>query len=223
MIKILPLGLKDYKETRDLQKDLQQKLIAGDPDDYLILCSHPAVITRGKSSKVNQVLATEEELQNQEISVLEVERGGETTYHDPGQIILYPIINLSRYKKDVAWYLRQLEEVIILSLQEYGVRGVRIQGKTGVWITSGTKDSDRKIASLGVRISRWCTMHGLAVNIYNAENFKWIVPCGLEGVQMTDLLTETRVDSKLSAELFAKFQEKLVANFQRVFAEDSSF
>ncbi len=217
MLKIIDLGLCDYQETRDLQKELQQKLIAGDPDDYLIICSHTAVITRGKSSKENQILASEAELEAQKISVIEVERGGETTYHDPGQLILYPIINLSRHKKDVAWYLRQLEEVIILSLQEFGVRGLRIQGKTGVWIGSGGGFPDRKIASLGVRISRWCTMHGLAVNIYNSDKFKVIVPCGIDGVMMTDLITETRVDSQLSVDLFVKFQDSIVANFQRVF------
>ena len=220
MLQIKDIGLKDYQEVREYQKDLQQKLIAGDPDDYLIVCSHPPVITKGKSSKPNQVLATDLELVEKKILVLDIERGGETTYHDPGQLILYPILNLNRHKRDVSWYLRQLEEVIIQSLQDFGVRGVRIQGKTGVWVLGDNYSPDRKIASLGVRISRWCTLHGLAVNIFNSENFSVIIPCGLEGVQMTDLLKETCVDLKLSEELYTQFQEKIIFHFEQIFSSN---
>lgn len=185
MLKILDLGLRDYETVWEQQQKLQRELIAGGENDYLICCSHYPVITLGRSANKNNIL------NSKQTPIFEIERGGDVTYHGKGQIILYPILNLNRYKKDVCWYLRFLEETIIQVLRELEIPSCRITGKTGVWV------QDKKIASLGIRISRWCTMHGVALNILPDDGFKDIIPCGLEGVSITSVIQESKNPEKI--------------------------
>lgn len=179
----LDIGLKPYREVWALQKKLQSELIAGTGKQTVILCEHPAVITLGTSADAENVLAKEETLKDRGIEVVKIERGGDVTYHGPGQLVVYPILNLNNYRRDVDWYLRLLEGAIIDTMADFGVSGIRIAGKTGVW-TSPTE----KIASIGVRFSRWCSMHGLALNVTTAEDgFNLINPCGFKDIKMSSL------------------------------------
>lgn len=185
-LRVLELGLKPYREVWDLQKKLQAELIAGTGEQTLIICEHSPVITLGTSAEASNVLAREDELKTHGIEVIKIERGGDVTYHGPGQLVAYPILNLNYYRRDVDWYLRQLEQIIIDTLADCGVTGMRIPGKTGVW-TSDTK----KIASIGVRLSRWCTMHGLSLNVQDCSvGFNLINPCGFRDIEMTSLEQE---------------------------------
>lgn len=179
----LDVGLKPYQEIWALQKQLQSELIAGTGKQTVILCEHPAVITLGTSADAENVLAKEETLKDRGIEVVKIERGGDVTYHGPGQLVVYPILNLNNYRRDVDWYLRLLEGVIIDTMAEFGVSGIRISGKTGVW-TSPTE----KIASIGVRFSRWCSMHGLSLNVTTTQDgFDLINPCGFKDIKMSSL------------------------------------
>jgi lipoyl(octanoyl) transferase len=182
----LELGLKPYREVWDLQKKLQSELIAGTGSQKIIICEHPPVITLGTSADAGNILAKEEQLKARGIELIKIERGGDVTYHGPGQLVAYPILNLNNYKRDVDWFLRLLEEIIINTMQDFGIKGVRIPGKTGVWTSP-----NRKIASIGVRLSRWCSMHGLALNVTNTQDgFNLINPCGLTGIEMSSLQSE---------------------------------
>ncbi len=182
----LELGLRPYREIWDLQKKLQGELISGAGSQKIIMCEHPAVITLGTSAEASNVLAKEETLKSRGIEVVKIERGGDVTYHGPGQLVVYPILNLNNYRRDVDWYLRLLEGAIIDTMAEFGISGIRIQGKTGVW-TSPTK----KIASIGVRFSRWCSMHGLSLNVTNcSDGFDLINPCGFKDIQIASFETE---------------------------------
>lgn len=195
-LEIRDCGLVPYEVARATQLSLQSQLIAGTCPEVLLLCEHPAVITIGKSGKHSNIIASERELRRYHVSVIEVERGGDVTYHGPGQIILYPILDLRRRRQDVGWYMRSLEEVIIRALTAFGLKAGRVNGKTGVWV--GDSPQERKLASLGVRISRWCTMHGIALNVNNAtthqlpllDGFRLLHPCGLVGVRMTSVEQE---------------------------------
>ena len=223
MLKIIDLGLKEYKEVWDLQKSLQQKLINGYPDDYLIVCSHQETITLGKSSKKENILLSEKELNKQLISVYEIERGGDVTWHGPQQIILYPILNLKRHKTDVAWYLRQLEMVIISTLDVFSIPTKLIAGKTGVWIDLKNKSSkEKKIAAMGVRISRWCTLHGLSLNVLNCQkNFNIINPCGFSDIESTSIEDELKLlanHNNLSQNLYDNTKNLLIDNFVKAFS-----
>ena len=181
------LGVRAYREVWELQKKLLAELIENRGGESVIVCQHHPVITVGKSSREENLLVSEGALQACGIELFRVERGGDMTYHGPGQLVMYPILDLRRRTQDVAWYMRNLEEVVIRTLFRYGVTGRRIQGKTGVWI-----DSTSKIASLGVRISRWCTMHGLALNVRNCEKgFSFINPCGFRSIRMVSMEQQT--------------------------------
>lgn len=170
----------------DLQKKVREDLMNGSGPEYLILCSHPPVITIGRSGSVQNILTPQSELNVKGIEIIEVERGGDVTYHSPEQLIAYPILNLSNRKKDVDWYMRSLEEVIIRVLSNFDIIGKRVKGRTGVWIQKGT--FEQKIASMGIRISRWFTLHGLSINVRNcSEGFSAINPCGLIGAQVTSI------------------------------------
>jgi lipoyl(octanoyl) transferase len=168
-LQIYPLGLVPYAEAWELQRQWQQQLIADayHPDVLLVL-QHPPVYTLGTGSSLEHLRFTiDHELHR-------TERGGEVTYHCPGQLVLYPILNLRRHRLDLHWYLRQLEAVVIELLASYNLTGVRIPGLTGVWL------EDRKIAAIGIKVSRWVTMHGLAINVTNdLAGFEQIVPCGI--------------------------------------------
>lgn len=160
----------DYAEAWELQKNIQSQVIAGTHPDALLLVEHEPVYTLGKNADVNHIIATEEN----EIKTFHIERGGDVTYHGPGQLVGYPILDLHHYRRSVSWYMRTLEEVIIRSLGEFGITAGRKDGLTGVWV------DDEKIAALGVRITRWVTMHGFALNVNpNLTHYAGIIPCGI--------------------------------------------
>lgn len=179
-------GLTDYGEALELQRGLARARVNHElSEDLLLLLEHPRVITLGRGARALNVVATSDELGRRGVEVHEVERGGDVTYHGPGQLVGYPIIDLRQHKQDLHWYLRRLEEVLIRTLGEYGVIGRRVPGYTGVWV------EDRKIASIGVHVTRWVTFHGFALNVSTRlEDFALIVPCGIEAVQMTSLERE---------------------------------
>ncbi|MGD2217006.1 MAG: lipoyl(octanoyl) transferase LipB [Gemmatimonadales bacterium] len=179
-------GLTDYGEALELQRRLARARATGEiADDLLILLEHPRVITLGRGARESNIIATAEALAGSQVELHEVERGGDVTYHGPGQLVGYPIVDLTRHRRDLHWYLRQLEEVLLRALSAFGVSGVRVPGFTGVWV------EDRKIASIGVHVTRWVTFHGFALNVCtDLADFDLIVPCGIEAVQMTTLERE---------------------------------
>lgn len=180
---------------------------------YLLFCEHPPVYTLGKSGKEEHVLVSKEELERRNIAYYETNRGGDITFHGPGQIVGYPIIDLEKYYRDIGRYLRSLEEVIILTLAEYGIKGERSKGETGVWIDPENKMKARKICAMGVRCSRWITMHGFALNVNtNLEYFTMIVPCGIVGKQVTSL--EKELGKQVDIE---EVKRKLISKFEHVF------
>lgn len=215
---VLRLGLKPYKEVWDLQKDVQARLIAGSAQETLILCEHPPTITLGRSTEPDSLLLPEAEIRKRGVELYEIERGGDATFHGPGQIVGYPILDLNKHRKDVAWYMRSLEEVIIRTLKDYGIQGLRIEGKTGVWTLSTENDKEngpkpRKIASMGIRISRWCTLHGFSLNVRPCtEGFSLINPCGFRGIRMTSIAEE-----RLKAVDLAEVELSVERNFIEVF------
>lgn len=178
------LGLKPYKEVWDLQKEMQQQRIHGEIEDTLILVEHDPVYTLGKNADENHLLQSRDD----SVDVFNIERGGDITFHGPGQLVGYPILELSNYKKSVSWYMRILEQLTIDVLAEFSIIAKRIEGLTGVWV------GDEKIAAQGVRISRWVTMHGFALNVNPDLSFyDGIIPCGIfdHGVtSMENLLGE---------------------------------
>jgi lipoyl(octanoyl) transferase len=180
------LGLRPYAEVLDLQRDVARRRIAGDvPEDVLLLVEHPPVVTMGRSTKDGTLLASREYLRDRGVDLFEVERGGDVTFHGPGQLVGYPIIDLKRHRRDLHWYLRQLEETIIVALGALGVDASRSSRNTGVWVDG------RKIASIGVHARDWVTWHGFALNVTtDLGYFDLIVPCGLPDVRMTSVARE---------------------------------
>ena len=174
---ILDLGLSDFNETWELQKKLQTKRILNEIEDHLLLVEHPPVYTLGKN-------APKEHLLNfvNDASVIQTDRGGNITFHGPGQLVGYPILDLNHYKRSITWYMRKLEQLIIDILGNYNIIAHRKKGLTGVWVRN------EKIAALGVRISKWVTMHGFSININpNLEYYKFIIPCGIEDYGITSM------------------------------------
>jgi lipoate-protein ligase B len=182
----VPLGRVRYAEALELQRALARDRISGAiPQDVLLLVEHHPVVTLGRSSKGKHLLASAEFLATKGVELFEVERGGDVTFHGPGQLVGYPIIDLRRHKQDLHWYLRQLEHALIQALGMYGIPGERSTGFTGVW-TKG-----RKIASIGVHARDWVTWHGFALNVTtDLSYFDLIVPCGISGVEMTSMARE---------------------------------
>jgi lipoyl(octanoyl) transferase len=180
------LGVVPYAQALDLQRDVARQRIDGSvAEDVLLLLEHPPVITLGRSSKEKHLLASPEALKARGVEVFEVERGGDVTFHGPGQLVGYPIIDLKRHKRDLHWYLRQVEEALIVALGELGIAAERNAGYTGVW-TQG-----RKIASIGVHARDWVTWHGFALNVRtDLSFFDLIVPCGIQSVTMTSIERE---------------------------------
>ncbi|MGM1057387.1 MAG: lipoyl(octanoyl) transferase LipB [Bacteroidota bacterium] len=223
-IQLQQLGLKDYKEAWDYQEQLFKEIldlkirnrredINAETPNYLLMVEHPHVYTLGKSGKPEHLLLTENELEAKNAKYYKINRGGDITYHGPGQLVGYPIIDLDNFFTDIHKYLRLLEEVIILTLQEYGLKPERSTGETGVWLDTGTPFA-RKICALGVRASRWVTMHGFALNV-NADlgYFDNIIPCGIRGKAVTSLNMELgRREIPL-----AEVQEKLLKHFANLF------
>ncbi|MGO2294949.1 MAG: lipoyl(octanoyl) transferase LipB [Psychroflexus halocasei] len=218
------LGLKDYKETWDLQEDLFQEILdtkiknrreetSIDTQNHLLFVEHPHVYTLGKNGDIKNLLLSEDQLKEKKASFYPINRGGDITYHGPGQIIGYPILDLENFFTDIHRYLRTLEEVIILTLKDYGLKPERSEGETGVWLDVGTPFA-RKICALGVRASRWVTMHGFALNVNtDLGYFDHIVPCGIKDKAVTSLHVELKQDHVDEDELKAKIK----TNFEKLF------
>ena len=195
------LGKIDYKEAWDYQEKLFREVIAiklenrnlpevqqAETTNYLLFCEHPHVYTLGKSGDEGNLLLNEEGLKQNEATYYKINRGGDITYHGPGQLVGYPIIDLDNFFTDIHKYLRYLEEAIILTLKDYGIAAGRIKGMTGVWLDHIEKKNPRKICAIGVKTSRWVTMHGFAFNVNaNLDYFKNIIPCGIADKAVTSL------------------------------------
>ena len=181
--------------------------------NYLLFVEHPPVYTLGKSGHIENVLLSEENLKARGIDFFRTNRGGDITFHGPQQIVGYPILDLEKFYTDIGKYLRNIEEVIILTLKEYGIESGRSAGETGVWLDADKKGRERKICAIGVRSSRWITMHGFAFNINtDLDYFNFIIPCGIQDKQVTSLQKELGrpVD-------FGEAKEKVKRNFEKVF------
>ena len=219
---IKDLGHKDYKETWDYQESLFEEIVelkrknrAENTDlptpNYFLFVEHPHVYTLGKSGHIENLLIDEAALAKKGASFYKINRGGDITYHGPGQIVGYPIIDLENFFTDIHKYLRSLEEVIIRTLADYGIKGERSEGETGVWLDVGTPFA-RKICAMGVRASRWVTMHGFALNVNtDLGYFDNIIPCGIRGKAVTSLnveLSKEKVDTEeVKTHILKHFEE----------------
>jgi lipoyl(octanoyl) transferase len=200
-VAIQDLGLKDYKETWDYQEYLFQNIVdlkirnrregsALPTPNHFLFVEHPHVYTLGKSGDINNLLVSEKVLSQRGATFYKINRGGDITYHGPGQIVGYPILDLDNFFTDIHKYLRLLEEMIILTLADYGLEGERSKGETGVWLEVGTPRA-RKICAMGVRASRWVTMHGFAFNVNtDLSYFDLMIPCGIRDKAVTSLSVE---------------------------------
>jgi lipoate-protein ligase B len=206
-LNVFNLGLIPFEEGLSFQKELHLRAKENSLYQGLVICRHLPVITMGRSADKKNILASAEELNNSGIKVIAVERGGDVTYHGPGQIIIYPILNLNNFKKDIRWFLRGLEEVVISYLLDYGLKGERLPGFTGVWV------NHRKIASIGIAIKNWTTFHGVSLNVLNSDlaNYKLIRPCGMD-ISMTSL--EDELGRGID---YRDAEERLVGEFSKVF------
>lgn len=223
------LGSMEYKTAWDYQEQLlhenlqikSQTYHSNETVDvrslptrhYLLFVEHPPVYTLGKTGKIEHVLINEEERKQQGIDFFHTNRGGDITFHGPQQIVGYPILDLEKFYTDIGRYLRELEEVIILTLAEYGIVAGRSAGETGVWIDATAKGKERKICAMGVRCSRWVTMHGFALNVNtDLGYFNHIIPCGIQNKKVTSIKEE--LGREVDVE---EVKEKLKKNFEKVF------
>ena len=223
-IELQDLGYKDYKETWDYQEALFKGIVdakiknrreetALKTKNYFLFVTHPHVYTLGKSGDLSNLLLNEGQLAEKGASFYKINRGGDITYHGPGQIVGYPILDLENFFTDIHKYLRFLEEMIILTLAEYGLNAERSPGETGVWLDVGTPFA-RKICAMGVRASRWVTMHGFALNVNaNLGYFDNIIPCGIRGKAVTSLNVELAQKTVDEVEV----KEKLLKHFKALF------
>jgi len=191
---IVDAGLIGYAEAWELQKRLVTARKNGAIEDVLLLCEHPHVITLGRNGKREHLLASEQVLRQKGVEFHSSDRGGDITYHGPGQLVGYPILNLAAIRKDVVWYVRMLEEVMIRATAGFGITAERVSGKTGIWVRGAFNDSnapastEEKLGAIGVHISRWVTSHGFAYNVStDLRYFDLIVPCGIAGRKATSL------------------------------------
>lgn len=223
------LGSIRYQEAWDLQQALQKELIdrkmarrketatAGlsPQHHFLLFCEHPPVYTLGKSGTTDHLLLSENELKREGFEFFKINRGGDITYHGPGQIVGYPIFDLDRFFTDVHRYVRYLEEAVIRTLAEYGISGTRIKGYTGVWLEGGGGRPNRKICAIGVHLSRWVTMHGFAFNIHpDLQHFNHIIPCGIEDADKAVTSLEAEYGRPVNME---EVKEKLRGHFAELF------
>ncbi|MCW3106886.1 MAG: lipoyl(octanoyl) transferase LipB [Segetibacter sp.] len=226
---------QSYKDIWDLQENILQQntrvkaAARGLPNEenietsinqstinHLLFVEHNPVYTLGKSGDISHVLINEDDRQKKGIDFFKINRGGDITFHGPGQLVGYPIIDLENFKTDLGWYLRSLEEVIILTMADYGLKGDRSKGETGVWLDPGIKGRERKICAMGIRCSRWITMHGFAFNINtDLDYFNYIIPCGIQNKQVTSLQKELG-----HAVPMEEVKQKVRANFEKVFEVD---
>ncbi len=223
-LKIQDLGYKDYKQVWDYQEELFKGIVDIKTENrnletpkptpnYFLFVEHPHVYTLGKSGDMSNLLLSEEQLKAKGATFYKINRGGDITYHGPGQVVGYPILDLDNFFTDIHKYLRLLEESIILTLAEYGLKTERSQGETGVWLDVGTPFA-RKICAMGVRASRWVTMHGFALNV-NADlgYFDNIIPCGIRGKAVTSLNVELGVEKVDETEV----KQKILKHFRELF------
>jgi lipoate-protein ligase B len=205
--KIFDLGLVDYFYTWQRQKEIFNDVKIGLLESGLILCQHYPVITLGRQAKKENLRVDTTELRSRGIGIYEIKRGGDVTYHGPGQLVAYPIFNLNYFKKDIHLFLRQLEEAVINLLADFGIQGLRYTGLTGVWV------EQQKIASIGIAIKNWITFHGLSINIKkdDLENFRLIRPCGMN-IKMTSLESVLGRDVEINS-----IKETLIPKFRDVF------
>jgi lipoyl(octanoyl) transferase len=221
------LGVKSYQPTWDYQESLlakntQIKSIAREKgEDVLqtstehrfLMVEHPPVFTLGKNGKREHVLVSEEQLEKLGIEFFHINRGGDITYHGLQQIVGYPILDLDKFKTDLGWYLRSLEQVIIDTIAEYGLKGERSAGETGVWLEPDNPFMARKICAMGIKCSRWITMHGFALNVNtDLSHFEYIVPCGIQGKTVTSL--EKELGKKLD---YQEVKNKIKKHFANIF------
>ncbi|MGE5944528.1 MAG: lipoyl(octanoyl) transferase LipB [Flavobacteriales bacterium] len=223
------LGLKDYKQTWDYQEQLFKSIVDVkiknrredthiETNNYFLFVEHPHVYTLGKSGDVSNLLLNEKQLTEKGATFYKINRGGDITYHGPGQIVGYPILDLDNFFTDIHKYLRFLEEMIILTLADYGLKAERSEGETGVWLDVGTPFA-RKICAMGVRASRWVTMHGFALNVNaNLGYFDNIIPCGIRGKAVTSLNVELGVEKVNETEV----KKKLIKYFAELFEAEFS-
>jgi lipoyl(octanoyl) transferase len=222
-VKLIELGVKSYKTAWDFQEELFQKVISqkranrenNNPrptSNYLLWVEHPPVYTLGKSGDMSHLLLSKKQLQQKGITFFKTNRGGDITFHGPGQIVGYPIFDLDNFFTDIHKYLRLLEQVVIDTIAYYNIKGERISGETGVWLDVNTPFV-RKICAMGVRASRWVTMHGFALNVNTPISyFDHIIPCGIAGKGVTSM--EKELKSKVSIE---EVKERLLLNFEMHF------
>ena len=202
-IKIIDLGFLDYKNSWNYQKELQKKVLIGDCSDSIIFVEHDSVYTFGKNSDKSNLLVSKDS----KIKIYETERGGEITYHGPGQIVCYPILNLKNFKQSVTWYMRALEEVIIETLKLFKIKATRKDGLTGVWV------EDEKIGAQGVRMTKWVTMHGFSLNVNtDLRFFNDIIPCGIKDFGVTSIEKIIGKEQDLSL-----VKEHILISFAKVF------
>lgn len=179
-------GLIDYQTAWDRQKEYVQEIQKGHRNSTLVFCEHPSVITIGRAGSINNVTSSEDNLRSVGIEVIENNRGGDATLHNPGQLVGYPIFHLSNYKEDLHWFLRAIENCIIETISHFGLSGTRVEGLTGVWI-----EEQRKICAIGINCSRWVTSHGFALNVSNnLDEFQHIIPCGITDRGVTSISKE---------------------------------
>jgi lipoyl(octanoyl) transferase len=219
-------GLIDYKECWDFQESLFKESVdlkiairddkaKGPTKNKLIFCEHPHVYTLGNSGKFDHLLLSEDLLKKHNATYYKINRGGDITYHGPGQLVMYPIFDLDHFFTDIHKYMRYLEEAVILTIAEFGIKGERVEGLTGVWIGSGTP-KERKICAMGVKCSRWVTMHGIALNVNTDMNyFNHIVPCGIVDKSVTSI--ENELGEKVD---MTKVQLALKENMANIFDFD---
>lgn len=223
------LGLIDYKQCWDYQELLMKEVVdiklknrelpedkKLSPMHYLLFCEHPHVYTLGKSGSEKNLLIDETQLENNEATFYKINRGGDITYHGPGQLVGYPVLDLDYFFNDIHKYMRYLEELVILTLADYGIAGGRIQGLTGVWLDFENPAKARKICAFGVRLSRWVTMHGWAFNVNTDLNyFNNIIPCGIDDKAVTSLEHELGFSIEMT-----EVKEKMKKNFEKIFDVD---
>jgi len=204
---LIKAGRLDYQTAWDLQKELFERRLAGDIEDTLLLTEHPHTYTLGKSGQEENLVADEFALKRQGIEVFRIDRGGDITYHGPGQIVCYPILDLHHHYLDVHRFLRDLEEVIIQTLADYKIAASRVEGLTGVWVEGA------KVAAIGVKVTRWITMHGFAFNVNtDLSYFGNIIPCGIIDKPVTSM--EKLLGGQLE---YVEVQDKVCATFEEVF------
>ena len=225
-IEVQDIGRSDYREAWDYQDELFKRIVdiklanrnlevETPRPGFFVFTEHNHVYTLGKSGDLSNLLLSEEQLEKKGISFFKSNRGGDITYHGPGQIVGYPIIDLEAYKPDIRWYMRSLEEVIIRTLAEYGIKGTRSEGETGVWLDVGTPFA-RKICALGVRTSRWVTMHGFALNVNTDLGFfDHIIPCGIRGKAVTSMHAE--LSKELDPEIV---KDQILKHFSEIFSAE---